>query len=137
MTNAQPYIPQQPPFVMVDYLLECSEHSAVTQFSIRPENIFVQNGQLAEPGLIENIAQTAAAQAGFISHKAGLPPPVGFIASIDNLEIFALPAVEKTLTSTVEVTNRVFNVAIISGKVACGGQMLARCEMKIFLQPGE
>ncbi len=137
MIDAQPYIPQKPPIVMVEKLLECSEKGAVTQFTIRPDNIFVQDGQLAEPGLIENIAQTAAAQAGYISEKMGLAPPIGFIAAIDNLEIAALPTVGQSITTTVEVKNQIFDVTIISGRVACGDLTLARCEMKIFLKKGD
>ena len=54
-------LPQKPPMVMVDALVEFTELSAVTRLVVRPDNIFVQNGRLAEPGLVENIAQTAAA----------------------------------------------------------------------------
>lgn len=136
MTDALPYIPQRPPIAMVDRLVACSEQGAVTQFDVRHGHLFVQDGRLAEPGLMENIAQTAAAQAGFMSRKMGLPAPIGFIAAIDHLEIFDLPPVGTTLETTVEVKNQVFNVTIIQGKATCGGQTLAQCEMKISLQPG-
>ena len=134
MTDAQAYIPQKPPIVMVDQLLECSESRAVTQLAVSPDNIFVENGLLAEPGLIENIAQSAAAQAGFVAGQLGLAPPIGFIASIDNLEIASLPAVGQAITTTVEVKNQIFDVTIISGRIAVDGVEVARCDMKIFLK---
>jgi len=57
MVNALPYIPQKPPIVMVDNLLECSEKGADTQFTVQPENIFVQNGYLVEPKYISRMAE--------------------------------------------------------------------------------
>ena len=44
-----------------------------------------------EPGLVENIAQTAAARAGYISHTENKPVLVGYIGAVNNLQVFSLP----------------------------------------------
>ena len=54
-------IPQKPPMVMVDKLIFAEEKKVVTSFLIRRDNIFCSDGVFTEAGLIENMAQTAAA----------------------------------------------------------------------------
>src|SRR5687768_7737560 len=97
--DIEKYIPQRAPFVMVHTLLEADEAHAVSTFNVENENIFLQNGRLLEPALIENIAQTAAAQAGYQYISKNLPVPIGFIAAIRNLKVDALPTLSQTLTT--------------------------------------
>src|SRR5688500_4930876 len=85
------YIPQRHPMVMIDDLLEASDTHAVTQLKINADNIFVEDHCLAEPGLVENIAQTAAAHVGYQCAQKQIPVPIGYIAAVKNLEIVRLP----------------------------------------------
>lgn len=126
-------IPQKPPFVMVDKLLYSEEKITRTSFIIAQENIFFENGKFLEAGLIENIAQTAAAGAGYRSRLNNNPVSVGYIGAVKNLEIFALPKMNDELITEVTIEDQVFNVTIISGKVWCKEKLIAQCEMKIFI----
>ena len=72
-------IPQKPPMVMVDRLVSIEGKTTITAFRISPDNIFVEKGLFREPGLIENMAQTAAAGVGAHSQSDNAPPPEGFI----------------------------------------------------------
>ena len=54
-------IPQKPPMVMVNSIIEASGTTTVTSFLVKEDNIFMEDGFLREPALIENIAQSAAA----------------------------------------------------------------------------
>ena len=85
------YIPQRPPMVMIHDLEEATDEHAITRLTIEPDNIFLQDGYLAEPGLVENIAQTAAAQVGFQCASRNIPIPIGYIAAIKDLKIYSLP----------------------------------------------
>src|SRR6185312_2754446 len=129
-----PFIPQRAPFVMVDGLISVQETNARTKFQVRKDNIFVKNGLLTEPALIENIAQTAAARMGYICHEKNEPVPVGFIGAVQNLEIFALPAEGDTIETEIVIKNQVFDVTLINGKVFNGSTLMAQCDMKIFIQ---
>ena len=131
--NIQSLIPQRPPFVMIDKLLSFSETTTTTGFSIRADNIFVENGVLKEPGLVENIAQTAAARAGYVSQTENKPVLVGYIGSISNLQVFSLPKTGSELITEIIIENQIFNVTLISGKITCNGQPVAQCKMKIFI----
>lgn len=132
-------IPQKPPIEMVDTLWYNDETKTVSGFKVKVDNVFVENGFFTEPGLIENIAQTAALRVGYIvseKNKNGedVKPPIGFIGGIKKLSIEALPEVGEVLQTTVEVVNVVFGVSIIEGKVFSKEKCMASCEMKIFLK---
>ncbi len=131
--NIQSYIPQHPPFVMIDELVDSDETSTRTSFRVRADNIFVENGLLKEPALVENIAQTAAARAGYITTKENLPVLIGYIGAIKDLEIFNLPKISDNLETEIIIKNQIFDVTLISGTVRCNGVVMAQCEMKIFI----
>lgn len=131
-TNSINLIPQRDPIIMVHDLLEATDDYAVSNFMVDVDNIFVLNGVFTEPGLIENIAQTAAAQAGYLYQLKNIPVPVGFIAAITNLKIFELPLIHSKLKTTINVTNKIFEVTLIKGVVENEDKILCTCEMKIF-----
>lgn len=128
------YIPQAYPMVMIDTLDVCEESVTKTSFIIEESNLFVKNGVLHEPGIIENIAQTAAAKAGYEVKKKGSQPLLGFIGAVKGLKIFALPKVGERLETTVVIKMEVMGVTLIEGTCVCNGATIARCEMKIFIQ---
>ncbi|MEO6306093.1 MAG: 3-hydroxyacyl-ACP dehydratase [Bacteroidia bacterium] len=131
------YIPQASPIVMIDTLNYCDKTTTKTTFKIEPDNIFVKNGVLHEPGIIENIAQTAAAKAGYEVKKNGVEPLLGFIGAIKDLTIYALPKVGELLETTVVITTEVMGITIIEGTSFCNGGKIANCEMKILIQKPE
>src|ERR1043165_4556592 len=87
------YIPQKHPIVMIDEIVKVEEKVTLTHFEIRSDNMFVYNGELREPGIIENIAQTAAAKAGYEVKKNGAEPLIGFIGAVKDLQIHSFPKV--------------------------------------------
>jgi predicted hotdog family 3-hydroxylacyl-ACP dehydratase len=130
-------IPQQPPFVMIDELLRSDETLTRTGFRVAEENVLVCNGQFTEAGLLENIAQTAAACAGFKAGIENKPVQVGYIGAVTNFEVFALPGIGEKIITEVQVDEIVFDVSIISGKVWRNEELIAQCQMKVFLMPGK
>ncbi|HEY0656460.1 MAG TPA: 3-hydroxyacyl-ACP dehydratase [Chryseosolibacter sp.] len=133
--NITDFIPQRHPIVMVDDLVEASETHSVTQLEIRNDNIFVDAGTLAEPGLVENIAQTAAAQVGYQCFLKQIPVPLGYIAAVKSLSITKLPAVNSRITTSIRIVNQVMDVTLAEGIVKDGeGEECCRCEMRIFVK---
>lgn len=130
-----PLIPQRPPFVMISKLLCSDERITRTSFLVTEENVFVEKGLFREPGLMENIAQTAAARAGYIARSGNLPVQVGYIGAVKNLEIAGLPGTGDELVTEIMIKDQVFDVTIITGKVWCRDSLIAQCEMKIFIRP--
>lgn len=120
---------------MVDTLLSSTDDTTLASLLVTAENVLVSDGELSEAGLVENIAQTAAAGAGYAARQLGKPVQPGFIGAVKNLEVFARPKVGDTIVTEVKFENQVFDVTIIKGTITCKGDTLAQCEMKIFIQP--
>ena len=127
-------IPQRVPMMMIDKLVSCSETNCETIFTIREDNIFVRDGLMREPGIIENIAQSAAAKIGFKSFSENIPAPVGFIGSIDNLKIYSNPSTGDVLRTTIHVSYEIMSASIVEGHTFIGDDLIAECTMKIFIQ---
>lgn len=126
------FIPQREPIVMVHELMEAGDDYAVTQLTIEPGNVFVSGGLFAEPGLVENIAQTAAVHVGYQCSKKNIPIPIGYIAAVKDLRINKLPKQNSLITTSVKVTNKVLDITVVQGKVEQEGNLLCSCEMRIF-----
>jgi len=127
-------IPQRKPVVMIDELLYNDEVKTVTSFKIEESNIFLCEGHMTEYGLIENIAQTAAARIGYIALETGSAVPIGFIAGIKDLKIFELPEQSAVIITEVTILDHVLGMTIIAGQNSCDGRIMASCEMRIFLE---
>ena len=129
------YIPQRPPIVMIGELLEVKDNITRTGLRIDPANIFVENGQLTPPGLLENMAQTAAARVGYIASQENTPVPLGFIGAVKDFEVFELPPAGALVETVTEIQSQVFNATMVTGKVLLEGRVAAQCELKIFINP--
>ena len=128
------YLPQRPPFVMIDEICLQDDQSVTSKFLILPDNVLVADGRLSESGLIENIAQTAGAGAGVKAIADGQAPTVGYIGALKDLMIFALPGVGKTLETEIIFAHRVMQALIVKGSIRCENETLITCELKIFLK---
>ncbi len=128
------YIPQAPPFEMIDELISATEEFTLTAFIIREGHLFVENNQFTEPGLIENMAQTAAAGTGYRSALEGKPAPVGFIGAIKNLKITELPSVGDQVQTRVIFLHQVMQAHIVQAEIRLNNKLIAAAEFKIFLQ---
>ena len=133
LENILSLIPQRPPFVMVDKLLRSDENSTQTAFRVNEGNVLVMNGEFSEAGLMENIAQTAAARAGCMAMRENKPIAVGYIVAVKNLQIFDLPKINDELVTEVKIENQVFDLILISGIIKCNDIVMAQCEMNIFI----
>lgn len=129
------YIPQAAPFVMIDSLVSNEGTATITTLTVRPDNILVdEDGRFSESGLIENMAQTAAAGTGYRAATDNTPPPVGFIGQIKNLSVTTLPKIGEMITTKVDTKVQVLNALIVQGTVKLNEKMIAEAEFKIFLQ---
>ncbi len=128
------FLPHRPPIVLVDELIASDGDNHLTRLTVRPDNVFTENGHLLEAGLIEHVAQSTALGTGYASAGAGEgSPPVGFIGAVSRLRIERLPAVGEQLETTVAMQHRLVQVQVLQGTVRCGAAVIATMEMKVFL----
>ncbi|MBS4012497.1 MAG: 3-hydroxyacyl-ACP dehydratase [Bacteroidetes bacterium] len=128
------YIPQRPPFVFIDRLIEANGTKIVSGYKIISDNPLVEENMLSESGLIENIAQTAAAGVGYNCISNNKPVIPGFIGAVKKLTVVERPAVNGEIITTVDIVSEVMNATIIHGSVLYNGKVIAECDMNIFLQ---
>lgn len=127
-------IPQRPPIVMVDSFFGIEENCSYSGLTITSDNVFCEAGKLQELGIIEHIAQSAAARIGFIYTRQGAQVPLGFIGSVDKLKIYNLPEVGMKLFTEITVVQEVFDITLVSAQVKAGEELIAECRMKIFIK---
>jgi 3-hydroxymyristoyl/3-hydroxydecanoyl-(acyl carrier protein) dehydratase len=135
--NILELIPQRYPMVMIDNLVACDEKQVVSQLTVRQDNLFLNRHGFTAEGMMENMAQTAAARTGYLllNKQANLNfiAPIGVIGSIKNFRMYFQPAVGTVITSTVSVEHEVLMATVIKGMIEMNGELVADCDMQIFL----
>ena len=93
-------IPQREPILLVDALVGVEGGAVRTRLTVRRDNCFVgEDGLLAEPGLVEHIAQSASAFAGYKAMEArASEPPVGYIGEVRKFRCYRCPRVGRGTT---------------------------------------
>lgn len=125
-------LPQRPPFVMVDHLTDYNDTQSTCCLTVRPDNVFFENGCLTAPGLIEHIAQTCAARLGYYNcyvQKTGVR--LGFIGEVKDLNILRLPREGEMIETTIVVVQEIFDVTLVSAEVRVGAEVIATTLLKI------
>lgn len=134
ITNISHLIPQKTPFVMVDTLVEFSPENLVSNFKILDANIFIENGYLSEPGLVENMAQSVALHTGFDYFLKGEAAPVGYIGSIKSIAIHQLPRIDENIKTKVTILHEFMGITMVEIQVFNqANEEIAKSEMKTII----
>ena len=138
-------IPQRYPFIMVDEF-EATDPptsresltgaSCVTSLSVRIDNYFMlPNGELSESGLIEHIAQSASALAGYVAVEQGaVQPPVGMIAELKHFNCLRRPHADEQVTTRVSMGFSFGAMTLAHGISSIGDNTICEIDLKIFMQ---
>src|ERR1700744_6482433 len=97
-------IPQRPPFVLIDRFVYGEDLHSL--FTVPGDHLLVEDGRLSEAGLVENIAQTAAARAGYLCRLEGREVPLGYIGAVQRLAVFERPPVGAVHRTSVTVKHQ-------------------------------
>ena len=135
--SVQDLLPQKPPFIMIDKLVSSDEECEVSEFEVRPDNVFFANGRLSTSGLVENIAQTCAAGIGYKNISSGEAVKIGVIGAVSNMNIFRLPREGEHLTTTVKYVQEVFQMTFFDAIIKSGDEVLANASIKTALIDAE
>ena len=136
-------IPQREPFIMVDGFEERDDKSAVTTLSVCPNNYFIlPDDTMAETGLIEHLAQSCSALAGWQAQSQASPmegglegaPPVGLIGEVKHFECHRRPQIGEQVKSTVTFSFTFGNTTLATGQAFVDEELIADIQLKIFMQ---
>ncbi|HCC53219.1 MAG TPA: hydroxymyristoyl-ACP dehydratase [Porphyromonadaceae bacterium] len=128
-------IPQRDPIIMIDTFYGATDSEADTGLTVSDNNLFHSEGCLMEPGLIEHIAQSASAYAGYKAKVKNEPTPVGYIAEVKKFRIHFLPHTGDELRTHIRIISEALGVSLLSAETKVNGEVAAQCQMKIYIKP--
>ena len=128
-------IPQREPMIMVDTFYGATESEADTGLRIADNNLFCSEGFFMEPGLVEHIAQSASAFAGYNAKVKNEPTPIGYIGEVKKFRINFLPRSGDELRTHIRIISEVLGVSLLTAETMVNGEIAAQCQMKIFIKP--
>jgi putative 3-hydroxymyristoyl/3-hydroxydecanoyl-(acyl carrier protein) dehydratase len=127
-------IPQRPPIVEVDEFYGIEGACAVCGLTVRQDNLLADGDHLSEAGLLEHMAQSAAARAGYLAVSCGEKVRPGYIGAVNNASLMYLPRIGEHITTTVEVLETVMDIALIAVSSRVDNKLIGECRMKIFTE---
>lgn len=134
-TNPLELIPQRPPMVLVDRFEGIdAEGVSTTGYTVVPAGLFVAGGRMSECGIIEHMAQSAAARIGWCCRAEGRPVPVGFIGAVSRLELHDLPRTGAHLRTRLRIVQEIGPLSLAEVRTEADGRPLAEGNLKIYLQ---
>ncbi|MBD1420777.1 hypothetical protein H8B21_04240 [Sphingobacterium chuzhouense] len=128
-------IPQRTPIVLVSSLERYDENGLVSSFFVRAEGVFVDDEKLAESGLLEHMAQSVALHTGYSYFLKGENAPMGYIGSMQNVEIHKLPKIGETVFSSIQIIQEFMGVTLVEIETKLDGEFIARARMKTVIAP--
>lgn len=126
--DIEKWIPQRPPFVFIDTVVEVSDTHAVTQYTVPLESPLVERGGLSLAGLMENAAQTCAVRAGYNGGNR-----IGFIGAVKQMVATRFPKTGETLTTEVRLLQEVMNISLIECVTKIGEEKIASTTLKLAI----
>lgn len=132
-------IPQRAPLLLVDRLLRATDEEAETCYTVPADGFLLDDeGRLAETGLLEHIAQSASALAGWRACQAGGDEaPLGFIGEVKKFRCYGRPAPGSELHTTIRLTAEAGDVLLVEGETRADGNVLAETRLKVAIRPQE
>jgi predicted hotdog family 3-hydroxylacyl-ACP dehydratase len=127
-------LPHREPMVMINKLIQADEVKATARKTFFQDSYGVSEGKIAEPLLIEALAQTVAALHGYHLQQSGKEPPVGMLVGVSGFTMHQDPNVDQPLQLTVEITKTLGPFRIVEGQIHQGDKLIAQGSMKFFIE---
>ena len=139
-------IPQRNPFIMVDEFEatapptskeSLSGASCATSLHVRFDNYFMlANGELSESGLIEHVAQSASALAGYVAtyEQGAERAPVGMIAELKHFNCLRRPHAGDQVNTHVTMGFSFGAMTLAHGISSIGDDVICEIDLKLFIQ---
>ncbi|MBW7868315.1 MAG: hypothetical protein H3C31_08350 [Brumimicrobium sp.] len=133
ITEVKELLPQKFPFAMVDALAYYDEEKVVTHFTIKEDNLFLEDGRMNESGLIENFAQSIALHTSYGFYIRDEIAPVGYIGNVTNLSITDFPKLGEVLETRVKIIQEFMGITLVEGEILLNNQVIFTSKMKTFI----
>ncbi len=118
---------------MVDKMFSYTETSLVSGLTIQDDNIFFNDGIFVESGLVEHMAQSVALHTGYQFFLRKEEAPTGYIGSIKDIVINALPKLGEEIQTTVSILQEFGGITLVEVSTTLNGIEIASGQMKTVL----
>lgn len=132
-TNIEQLLHHRFPMVMIDELLGCDQDSAIAVKCFDDNSYGALNGIVAEPLLIEAMAQTVAAFYGKHRQQHGLEPELGMLVGVNSFEFMASAKTQHRLEISIKIDKVLGQFRIASGTIYQLDKLIAKGEMKFYI----
>ncbi len=133
------FVPHRGAMCWLDRLVFAEGDDAVSEATVRPDMLFVENGALPAWAAIEFMAQTIAAWAGHKAWAAGQPVKLGFLLGSRRFEAFQQ---QIPVGSCLRIETRCEllgdnNLGMFACRLLADGTELAQANVSVFEVPDE
>lgn len=120
---------------MVDRYRFEDESNCQSTLTIAEDNLFLdETGRMAMEGVLEHIAQTAAAHMGFQQKRAGRDICLGYIGDIKRCTVNnPMPTVGAILQTRITVISQVGDISLVSAQTETENGTVLSCRMKVAM----
>lgn len=126
-------LPQKYPFVMVDTLVQYTDTTLVSAYTVPEKALFVEGDYFLEGGVVEHMAQSVALHTGYTYYLREEAAPTGYIGAITKVEIAFLPKIGDVLESKVEIVQEFLGITLVDIQTFVSGELLASAQMKTVI----
>lgn len=136
-------LPHRELMLMASNMPYLDSTSVETNFDIGTNCIFLQNGKLTEPGLIENAAQSCGAiVAQSYAHRNEsneiIGQAIGFISAIKKIKIIDLPLVNERIVTKGMLISRFddenFSLCTVDSTTFRNDELIVACTFNFLIQ---
>ena len=141
--NIKKLLPHREPMLMASTMPYLDGDSVETNFDIEPSCIFLQNGILTAPGLIENAAQSCGAiVAQSYAHRDEndeiVGRAVGFISAIKKIKIIEFPKVNERIVTKGKLISRFddenFSLCTVESTTFRKDELIVACTFNFMIR---
>lgn len=124
-------IPHGPPILCVDSILSANSRRACAEYVVQ-DGPHVEDERMWELGMIEGLAQTAAALENPLGIPPGTRPGLGMLVGVRGFTFHRRPRIGERLEWCVEVLRRFGPFLLVTGEVHVEGELLAGGELRFY-----
>ncbi|WP_252973545.1 hotdog family protein [Vibrio navarrensis] len=133
-------LPHDAPMILIDRAIDVQPTRIHCQVDIGEHNVFFDSQTCSIPAYvgIEFMAQSIAAWSGYHALQKGEQPPIGFLLGSRRYQAHCdLFLQGQTLDIFAEQIMQDSGMAVFSGQIELSGQLLAQCQLNVYVPTEE
>lgn len=125
-------IPHRYPIICIDELLEVTEDYCYSVYTVPGTGIFIEDDKLCIAGVLETVAQTAAAGSGFnLTQNGDQVSESLYLAGFRNVLVNGDVYSGSVLKTKIFRMSDIMNISSFRAEVKCEGTIVLNCELMV------